>query len=143
MSKNKILAEAIIISGYCDIVLGILQKHEQLSINKLLFFSFIIKKNVFHYKEVYRANNSKDLLLKCISKMSGLFDDYCYEIEYIFKAIHLLISNEDLIIIENAVRYNSEMNKVIYAENTFIEKCINESKQMSDRQFLKEVMHNV
>lgn len=143
MSKNKILAEAIMISRYCDIILGILQRHRQLSINKTSIFSFLIKRNRFTDKEIYSVNNSKDILLKCISKLSGAFEDYCNEIEYIFKAIHLLIQNGDLTIEEEQIRYNSKSNISIYAENKFIEKCIKESHKMTDRQFLKEVMHNV
>ncbi|MEX0050244.1 hypothetical protein AB2T85_06305 [Clostridium butyricum] len=143
MPKNKVLAEAIILSGYCDIILGILQKHKQLSINKTLVFSYLIKKNKFNEKEIYSANNSKDILLKCISKLSGAFEDYCNSIEYIFKAIHLLIQNGDLLIEEDILNYNSKNNKTIYMENNFIAKSINVSGKMTDRQFLKEVIHNV
>ena len=143
MSKNRILTEAIIISRYCDIILGILQKHNNLSVNKILVFSFLIKRNKFTDKEVYSVKNSKDIMLKCISKLSGAFQDYCNEIEYIFKAIDLLIKNGDLIFEDEEIRYNSKSNKSIYIENKFIEKCINESNKMTDRQFLKEVMHSV
>ncbi|WP_160693128.1 hypothetical protein [Clostridium sp. C2-6-12] len=143
MSKNKVLAEAIMLSGYCDIILGILQKHKQLSINKTLVFSYLIKKNKFNEKEIYSANNSKDILLKCISKLSGAFEDYCNSIEYIFKAIHLLIQNGDLLIEDDILNYNSKNNKTIYMENNFIAKSINVSGKMTDRQFLKEVIHNV
>ncbi|AVQ37750.1 hypothetical protein C7M56_03250 [Clostridium botulinum] len=143
MSKNRILTEAIIISRYCDIILGILQKHNNLSVNKILVFSFLIKKNRFNDKEVYSINNSKDILLKCISKLSGAFQDYCNEIEYILKAIHLLIQNEDLIIEEEQIKYNCRNNELIYIENKFIEKCIKESYKMTDRQFMKEAMQNV
>lgn len=143
MPKNKVLAEAIMLSGYCDIILGILQKHKQLSINKTLVFSYLIKKNKFNEKEIYSANNSKDILLKCISKLSGGFEDYCNSIEYIFKAIHLLIQNGDLLIEDDILNYNSKNNKTIYMENNFIAKSINVSGKMTDRQFLKEVIHNV
>lgn len=143
MSKNKVLAEAIILSGYCDIILGILQKHKQLSINKTLVFSYLIKKNKFNNKEIYNTNNSKDILLKCISKLSGAFEDYCNNIEYIFKAIHLLVQNGDLLIEEDKLNYNSKNNKTIYIESNFITKSISESDKMTDRQFLKEVIHNV
>ncbi|EHI97267.1 hypothetical protein CDLVIII_0532 [Clostridium sp. DL-VIII] len=143
MPKNKVLAEAIMLSGYCDIILGILQKHKQLSINKTLVFSYLIKKNKFNEKEIYSANNSKDILLKCISKLSGGFEDYCNSIEYIFKAIHLLIQNGDLLIEDDILNYNSKNNTTIYMENNFIAKSINVSGKMTDRQFLKEVIHNV
>lgn len=143
MSKNMILAEAVIISRYCDIILGILQKHSNLSVNKILVFSFLIKKNTFTDKEVYSAKNSRDIILKCISKLSGAFEDYCNEIEYILKAIHLLIQNGDLIFENEQIRCTSKSNKSIFVESKFIEKCIIESNKMTDRQFLKEVMHNV
>lgn len=143
MSKNMRLAEAIIISRYCDIILGVLQKHNNLSVNKILVFSFLIKKNIFIDKEVYNTRNSKDIILKCISKLSGAFQDYCNEIEYIFKAIHLLIKNGDLLIESEILIYNSKNNKSVFIDSRFIDKCINESKKITDRQFLKEVMNNV
>lgn len=143
MSKNMILAEAIIISRYSDIILGMLQRHKELSINKVLVFSFLIKKNIFNVKEVYSAKNSVDIMLKCISKLSGTFQDYCNEIEYIFKAIHLLIKNGDLMFENQQIRYVSKSNKSTFVVEKFIDKCINESKKMTDRQFLKEVMNNV
>lgn len=143
MSKNKVLADAIILSGYCDIILGILQKHGQLSVNKILVFSYIIKKNKFNDKEIYSANNSKDMLLKCISQLSGAFEDYCNSIEYILKAIHLLIQNGNLLIEEDQLKYNLKEHNTIYIESNFITKSIRESKKMTDRQFLKEVMCNV
>jgi hypothetical protein len=138
-----ILAEAVIISRYCDIILGILQKHSKISVNKVLVFSFLIKKNTFAEKEVYSVKNSRDIILKCISKLSGAFQDYCNEIEYILKAIHLLIQNGDLIFENEHLEYISKNNKSTFVENKFIEKCIVESNKMTDRQFLKEVMHNV
>lgn len=143
MSKNKVLAEAIILSGYCDIILGILQKHKQLSINKTLVFSYLIKKNRFKEKEIYSANNSRDILLKCISQLSGAFEDYCNSIEYVLKAIHLLIQSSHLLIDGDQLKYNSKNNDTIYIESNFITKSISESNKMTERQFLKEVMHNV
>ena len=143
MSKNRILTEAIIISRYCDIILGILQKHNNLSINKILVFSFLIKKDKFTEKEVYSVKNTNDIMLKCISKLSGAFQDYCNEVEYILKSIHLLIKSGELIFEGEEIKYNSKSNKVIYRESKFIEKCINESNKMTDKQFLKEVMHSV
>lgn len=143
MSKNKILAEAVIVSRYCDIILGISQRHGNISVNKILVFSFLIKKNTFTDNEVYSVKNSKDIILKCISKLSGAFQDYCNEIEYILKAIHLLIQNGDLIFENEKIKYISKSNKPTLVENKFIEKCIIESNKMTDRQFLKEVMYNV
>lgn len=141
--KNRLLAETIIVSIYCDIVLNILKRHTQLSINKLLFFCYILKKGKFNEKEIYTAKNSKDLILKCISQLSGGFEDYCNDIEYILKAIHLLLRNGDLIKKADKIIYNSKNSSSIYIENKFIEKCINNSNKITDRQFLKEIIHNV
>lgn len=141
--KNRLLAETIIVSIYCDVVLSILKKHTQLSVNKLVFFSYILKKGKFNEKEIYTAKNSKDLILKCVSILSGNFEDYCNDIEYILKAIHLLIKNGDLIKENDKLIYNSKNNSLIYIENKFIEKCINNSYKITDRQFLKEIIHNV
>ena len=141
--KNRLLAETIIVSIYCDIVLSILKRHTQLSVNKLVFFAYILKKGKYNEKEIYTAKNSKDLILKCVSKISGNFEDYCNDIEYILKAIHLLIKNGDLIKKNDKLIYSFKNNSLIYMENKFIEKCINNSYKITDRQFLKEIIHNV
>ncbi|MEM5643086.1 hypothetical protein AAHB52_20885 [Bacillus toyonensis] len=94
--KNMYELEIIMLSTYCDIVLEILKTHKKLSVNKVMTFSYLIKKNKFMSSNIYNASNKNDLVLKCLSQLSGLFDDYCANIKYIIAAIHLLVENGEV-----------------------------------------------
>ena len=47
MQKLELEAETIQISIYANIIMNILKKHGELSINKMLLFSYLIKKGRF------------------------------------------------------------------------------------------------
>lgn len=143
MSKNKLTAETILISMYCDIVLCILKVHKNLSVNKTLVFSYLIKKRKFNERDVFSAKNSTDVVLKCLSQLSGQFEDYCDNIQYIIKAIHILIINKKIQLNETEIFYNCNDGESIFKESNFMNKAINQSKKITERQFLKEVINNV
>jgi len=138
-------AETIQVSIYCDIVVRILTRHIELSINKLLVFAYLIKKEHQIPYKIYSGNNTQDIVCKCISLLAGDYGEYCDSIQYIIKAIHLLIT-EGIVHLENNLlrcRPNIKIEKAIYDENMFMEKAIEASKKMTDKQFLKEVTYNV
>jgi len=139
MNKNKIELDIILTSTYAEIVFTILKTHKNLSVNKTLVFAYLIKKRKFINNEVYIASNKNDLILKCISQLSGIFDDYCKNLKYIISAIHLLIINKKISIHLDELIY-IEKHEIIIREKSFVNKTIEESKQYSDRQFLKEVI---
>lgn len=143
MSNNTQKMEVILISKYCDLVLKILAVHKNLSVNKTIFFAYLLNKEDFFYSDIYRSNTTNDLLIKCISQIAGNYFDYCESIEYIIKAIHLLIINKQLVINETELIYFQQGGLSIYYENKFIENVINKSRDFSDRQFMKEVINNV
>lgn len=144
MRRNKIIADAIIISVYCDIVLAILKDHKSLSLNKTITFAYLIKKQKFSYKSIYNAKTSNDVLLKSLSALSGAFEDYCDNVEYIIKSIHLLIENKRITLNESELYDNNYIeSKNICKINKFTNKSIQEGKKVTDRQFLKEVIKHV
>lgn len=145
MKNIELETETVQISIYCDIVLRILKSHEELSVNKILVFAYLIKKQKFIPIGIYKASNSKDVVFKCISMLAGDYKEYCNNIQFIIKALHLLISGEAVILANNQLKYKTDIVKgnIIYSESNFIQKAIDESKKMTDRQFLKEVMYNV
>lgn len=51
MKQTSIDAEVMQLSVYCDIVVGILKSIEELSINKVMVFAYILKKNRFYKKK--------------------------------------------------------------------------------------------
>src|SRR5690606_11343513 len=111
----------------------------------LLFFAYIIKKERYIPNKIYNGNNTQDILHKCISLISGDFVEYCNSIQFIIKAIHLLEKNGKIFFENNQLRCLEEgrKHKVIYEENLFIEKAIESSKKISDKQFMREVIQNV
>lgn len=145
MRNLKYESETIQISIYCDIIKQILKKHKELSITKMLVFSYLIKSDNCLLSNVYNANSSQDLIYKCLSLLAGKYNEFCESIEYIIKAIHLLKSN-DVIFVDNGIIkaiLQVDNTKLFYHESGFLEKTIEASKRMSDKQFMKEVMYNV
>lgn len=138
-------AEVLQVSRYCEIINQILNVNKSLSIVKMLVFAFILKNDVYLQENVYSANTSIEIVYKCISILSGQFNDFLDNIFFILKAIHLLML-DNRIIIENSlikpVRIKNVLNQM-YDETFFIYDAIKESNKMSDRQFLKEVINNV
>lgn len=145
MRNLELEVETIQISIYCDIVIQILKSHKELSINKLLVFAYLIKKERLMPYKVYNGNNTQDIVCKCISLLTGDYNEYCNSIQYIIKSLHLLITDEVVQLENNLLRCQADIKvgKVIYDENMFMKKAIEASKKMTDRQFLKEVTYNV
>jgi len=145
MRNLEFEAETIQISIYCNIIVQILKRHKELSINKIIVFAYLIKKERLIPCKVYNGNNSQDIVYKCISLLAGDYDGYCNSIKYIIKSLHLLILNETVQLENNLLRcrLDKKMGNVIYDENMFIDNAIEASKKMTDKQFLKEVIYNV
>lgn len=134
--------EIILVSKYTEIILNILKMHKNLSVNKMLVFSYLMKKNNFYNCDIYSSRNTKDTVLKCISQLSGLYNDYCENLKYIISAMHLLIINDKISINCGDLNYRG-IEKTNEKNKSFINKAIEGSRHYSDRQFLKEVVKNV
>lgn len=145
MQNLDLEIETMQIGIYINIILHLLNKHGKLSVNKIMLFSYLVKKEKFRISKVYTANNTQDIVCKAVSLMSGEFKEYCRNTKYIIKTIHLLILTGKVSLSNNLLSLNDEgeIGKVIYEESAFINKAIEESRNMSDRQFLKEVISNV
>ncbi len=146
MRQNDMQAEAIMISTYCGIIKKILNEYKVLSLYKAITFAYILKKNEYQFNDIYNGHNNIDVVNKCLSQLTGAFSDYCDNLPFILKALHILIKN-------NIIDFNTKELVIIPLDspqlptksnlNFFINKAIEESKKVSDRQFLKEVMYNV
>lgn len=137
--------ESIQLSIYCNIICQILKEHKALSICKIITFSYLMKQNRFLGGTIYTAKNTQDVVFKGLSLLSGDFEWFCKSVPYIIKALHILINNK-LILLENDIltlASNDVHFDIIYEENNFIKNVIEESKYMTDRQFMKEVTYNV
>lgn len=137
--------EIVQISIYCDIVMMLLKEHKTLSLIKLPVFSYLTKKENLIQNSVFRTSNTKEIVNKYLSLLSGDLDNFFISYEYILKAIHVLIENE---VIEQKGIFISKKNKLdisdfVFKENDFTKKVIEKSKTMSDKQFMREVLSNV
>lgn len=145
MRNLKDQTEAIQLSIYCNIICQILKNHKQISVCKLLTFSYLIKKNRFLGGNIYTAKNTKDIVFKGISILSGDFDGFCNSVSHIIKALHILLNIRVLTLENSKVTLNLTTVQLesVYEESNFLKKVIEESKVMTDRQFMKEVTYNV
>lgn len=133
------------LSIYCDTVLMILKRHKELSIAKLIFFSYAINKGRFFKKDVYDAKNTKYILSKEISTINGDFVGYANASPYILKAIHLLTQAKKIKIEGNIAHLLDTDYKCAKrnSESQFVFNVIEESKLWTDKRFMREVLHNV
>lgn len=144
MRQTSIDAEVIQLSAYCDIVVGILNCTEQMSINKVVVFSYILKKNKFYRHKVFTANSKINIVIKALTLLNGLRDDYLFNIEYIIRSIDILVKKEVIIVKDDGVLLLNDNSYLPKIEITvFFKSVLEESKNFTDRQFLKEVLDNV
>ena len=143
MNKNELKTEVLLVSKYCSLILQILNVHKQLSVNKMIFFAYLLKNRNNYYKSLYNANTANDIVIKAISQISGDYDEYCKNIKYVVEAIHILIKNNDIILHNSILMCINECKSNDVYDDKFIKKAIEESNNFSDRQFLKEVLNNV
>ena len=137
--------EAYQISVYCDTVYMLVKQHKDISVAKLIFFTYAINKERFFDKDVYNAKNTQNILNKGISIINGDFVGYANATPYILKAIHILAQADKIRIADNIVHILD--TKFSYAkcnsESTFVYNVIEESKTWTDKRFMREVLHNV
>lgn len=142
---NSVKFEAYQIGVYCDTVYMILKQHMDLSIVKLIFFTYAINKERFFDRDVYNAKSTKNILSKEISTINGDFVGYANAVPYIIKAIHIL-SQAKKIKVEGSIAHLLDTD-YHYAkcncESKFVYNVIEESKGWSDKRFMREVLHNV
>ena len=143
MKQTSIDAEVMQLSVYCDIVVGILKSIEELSINKVMVFAYILKKNRFYKKKVFTANSKVNIVIKALTLLNGLRDDYFYNIEYIVKAIDILVKKEIITVKDDNLLLKDKLYVSKIDIPVFFKHVIEESESFTDRQFLKEVLDNV
>lgn len=64
MKNLELKAETIQISVYINIILNILQKHNELSLSKILFFSYLIKNKTLYQKKYIQQKIQEKLFIK-------------------------------------------------------------------------------
>lgn len=143
MENNNL--EIYQLSVYCDTVYTILKQHRDLSIVKLIFFSYVINKERFFNRSVYNSKHTTDILSKEISTINGDFVGYANTTLYIIKAIHILTQAKKIKIEGNIAHLVDDEYKCVKRneESKFVFNVIEKSKSWSDKRFMREVLHNV
>lgn len=135
--------EAIQVSIYCNIIKNILVMHRNLSVVKMLAFSFVIKKGRHLQINCYSAKNRSDLVLKFLSQVVGRYNEFYMQLPYIFQAIDLLVKNNICEVHENELFCKLPRNWAVNDYGDFTNSAIQESQGYTDRQFLTEVINIV
>lgn len=145
MDRTKLQSEVLQIGIYCEVISRMLNEHNNLSLSKAVVFSYLIKKNKYESNRVYDGRHSVDLMYKSLSLLSGDFDGLSNSIGHILKSIHVLKSNGLIEFEDGNLKINSFKNdgKSLYGENVFLKKAIEESRNISNKQFFKEVLRSV
>ena len=137
--------EIIQTSIYCNIITMLIKEHTSLSVNKLIVFSYLVKKESLIQNSIFKASNKKDIVNKYLSMVSGDLNNLFSSYKYILSAIHILLKNEVLklegIIISKTNKL--DIDKFVYHESDLTKKVIEKTKTMSDKQFMREVLSNV
>ena len=137
--------EAVQISIYCNIVSMLLKEHKTLSLAKLIVFSYLVKKEALTPCNIFTSNIKKDIINKYLSLLSGDIDNLFASYEYILKAINILKKNGFIDCNGILISKTNKLNNFVYVyeENKFTKKVIEKTKNMSDAQFMREVLSNV
>lgn len=145
MGNLKLQAEILQLSNYCEIIKELFHVHKELTLPKILAYSYLIKKEKLENYKIYNANNSNDVIYKSLSLLSG-DASFFHEIKFIIKAIDLLVKNNILHLEGDTIYMFKDYCEIVTSEsknNSFLNKAVNESGKMSDKQFLKEVLTSV
>lgn len=142
---KSIKFEAYQIGVYCDTVYMILKQHTDISVAKLIFFTYAVNKDRFFDRDVYNAKNTQNILSKEISTINGDFIGYANATPYILKAIHILAQAKKIKIEDNIAHLvDSDYGYIkCNSESKFVYNVIEESKSWTDKRFMREVLHNV
>ncbi len=132
------------ISIYCEIIKILLKEHNCLSISKICVFSFLLKQENVLDATIFNNNMTKNIVSTYLSLLLGKFDQFEKSIEYIFKALNILILNS---VVKNQEGILSLLKNFdescYYEEKDFTKRVIEESKKWSDKRFMREVLYNV
>lgn len=144
MNNDKpiiIKAEMLQVSQYVEIIKNTVSTYPGLSIFKLTTFCYLKKNEKGYYKSIHSNKDSKDLVFKCIAQMTGKYEDFIQNLKYVIEALDILICNH-IIYSKNGLIYSNVLERVSVSAD-FLSKAIVESFLYTDRQFMKEVIHNV
>lgn len=144
MKKIESDYEVIVVSRYMKIISDIISIHRNISLIKLVVFAFLSKKSNFVLREFYDNKTRNDIVNKYLSNLIGNMDQFIGELEYIIESIHILKINNQILLDGSNVQDMKNLDEDVDFESlSFFDKVVETSFDMTDEQFLKEVLRNV
>ena len=136
----KLQVEILQLSSYCEVLKKLLSIQNELTLSKTIVYAYLIKKDSLEDFKIFNANNSKDIIDKSLSLLSG-DKAFFKEIKFIIKAIDVLVNKQILYFSDGSLSLlKDDCESELFDNNAFLNKAIIESERMSDKQFLKEVL---
>lgn len=143
---RKVQADlAVVLSSiYCRKLLAILSVSGDLSISKLIFLAYFIKRRGVNPHSLFDGKQSRHMVAKMALEASGSIDALQKDLRYIVLSLEIL-RDADLIHIENhgvcvlndaGCDYSGDID-------LFSKKVITASQELEDSIFIKEVIKNV
>ena len=142
MNSYGIESEIVITSAYCDIIYSIAVKAEIISVNKAMPFAYLIRYYSDNSDLVYDLKTNRDYVYKALSLLGGQYENYQRDIPRIIEAIDIMIHAGVLIYKDGMISSTNKL-KMKHTIFPFFLKAIIESKKVSERQFMREVIRNV
>lgn len=142
MKNYRIEQEVVLTSEYVHIIQSIILTTKRYSLIKTLIFAYIIHQQKYYLTSIYDGKTKYSSFLKCISEISGKYKDFCANISFIMQAVDILVGSKNIAISGSKITYLS-ITSAIEVNDKFILLAIEESKKISDRQVLKEILRNV
>lgn len=142
MSRYGIESEIIITSAYCSIVNAIAVKAEIISVNKIMPFAYLIRNYRDASDLVYDLKTNRDYVNKALSLLGGQFENYQNDIPRIIGAIDILV-HKGMLVYKDGMICSTNQFRIKHDILPFFLRAITESKKISERQFMREVIRNV
>lgn len=142
MKNYRIEQEVVLTSEYVHIIQSIILTTKRYSLIKTLIFAYIIHQQKYYLTNIYDGKTKYSSFLKCISEISGKYKDFCANISFIMQAVDILAGSKNIAISGSKITY-LRITTANEVNDKFILLAIEESKKISDRQVLKEILRNV
>ncbi|WP_139652430.1 hypothetical protein [Raoultibacter phocaeensis] len=144
--SRKVQADLAVVLGsiYCRKLLAILSVSGELSISKLIFLAYFIKRRGVNPHSLFDGKQSRHMVAKMALEASGSIDAMRKDLRYIVLSLEIL-RDANLVRIEGnrASTLDEEGRDYSGDIDLFSKKVIEASKEIEDSIFIKEVIKNV
>lgn len=143
-SRPYVDMTVIILSAYCNAIMGVVTFQQGLSVCKIILLSFLVKSHEISKTVQYDGRHSNDILTKAVSEAAGEFERLRIELDFILQALILLQKQEWIAIDTDRVNLGASSHVAGRGRlDVFSEKLVRECYEIEDALVLKAVIRNV